>query len=187
MTADEFCRRMHNDIRTVFQGPEEIRRPEGVVDHHRNLVPMGDFGDCIHVSDIGIRVSQGFQEHGFGIGADRRFHFLQVMGVHECRLNAIVLQGVLQQVVASAVNGVLGHDVVPCVSQCKDGICDGCRLGCRGQAGHSAFQCGDPLLQDILGGIGQPSVDVAGICEPEPVRRMLRVVKHIGCGLVDGD
>ena len=108
------------------------------------------------------------------------------MGVDEGGGNAELGQGVLQQVVAAAVDGLLCHDVVTGLCQCFDGVGDGSSAGSGSQSSHAAFQSGNALLEHILGGVGQTAVDVAGVCQTEAVRSVLAVVEHIGSGLVNG-
>ena len=50
----------------------------------------------------------------------------------------------------------------------EDRVGDGGGAGGHGQGAHAAFQRGDALLQDVLGGVRQAAVDVAGIRQAEP-------------------
>ena len=95
-------------------------------------------------------------------------------------------QGVSQQVVAAAVDGLLCHDVVTGLCQRLDGVGDGGSAGSGGQSSHAALQSSDALLEHILRGIGQAAVDVARIGQTETVSGVLAVAEHIGSGLVDG-
>ena len=47
------------------------------------------------------------------------------------------------------------------------------------------LQGGDPLLQHVLGGVGQPPVDVSGIRQTKPGGGVGGIPKHIAGGLVD--
>ena len=85
-----------------------------------------------------------------------------------------------QQIVASAVDGLLGHDVSAVGCQRLHGIGD-CRCaGSHGQRSAASFQC-----SQLLGGIGQTPVNVAGVFQAETVRRVLTVVKYIGSSLIN--
>ena len=95
-------------------------------------------------------------------------------------------QGMLQQVVAAPVDGLLGHDVPAVLGQGLDGVCNGRRAGSQGQRRRAALQGRDPLLQHVLGGIGQAAIDIARIRQAEPGGRMGGIPEYIGCGLVDG-
>ena len=67
-----------------------------------------------------------------------------------------------------------------------NGIVDGSRAGGDGQRCDAALKGCNALLEDVLGGVGQTAVDVAGVLQAEAVRRVLGVVEDIGGSLVDG-
>ena len=71
--------------------------------------------------------------------------------------------------------------------QCLDGIGDGRSAGRNSQGCSSALKRGNSLLQHVLGGVGQTSVDIARIRQAEAVSGVFAVVEHIGCGLIDRD
>ena len=90
------------------------------------------------------------------------------MGVDEGGGGAVLGQGVGQQVIAAAVDGLLGHNVVARLSQGLNGVGDGGSAGGSRQSGYAALQSRDALFQHILGRVGQPSVDVAGVRQTKP-------------------
>ena len=108
------------------------------------------------------------------------------MGIDEGRLDAESGQGVLQQVGGAAVDGFLGDDVAAVLGQSLDGVVDGSCAGGHCQRGDTALERGNALLKDILGGVGQAAIDVAGILEAKTVCGVLGVMENIGSGLVDG-
>ena len=59
------------------------------------------------------------------------------------------------------------------------------RAGGDRESRASAFQGRDPLFEGFLGRIRQPPVDVPGIRQSEPVRRVPGIVEDVGCGLID--
>ena len=170
----------------MLDGADQVRGAEGVVDDQRQAVLVRDGGNGVDVGDIAVGVAQGLQIDSLGVGLDGILHLGQVMGVDEGGGNAELGQGVLQQVVAAAVDGLLCHDVVTGLCQCLNGVGDGSSAGSGSQSSHAAFQSGNALLEHILGGVGQTAVDVAGVCQPEAVRSVLAVAEHIGSGLVNG-
>ena len=107
------------------------------------------------------------------------------MSVHKGGGDAELGQGVLQQIVTTAVDGLLGYDVVAGLSQCLDGVGDGSCTGSSSQSSHAAFQSGNALLEHILGGVGQTAIDVAGVGQTKAVSGVLAVAEDIGSGLVD--
>ena len=90
-----------------------------------------------------------------------------------------------QQIVAAAVDGLLGYDVVSRLGQGLNGVGDGRSTRCQGQRRHAALQSCDALFQHVLGGVCEPTVDVAGIRQAEPGGGVGGVVEHVRSGLVD--
>ena len=91
----------------------------------------------------------------------------------------------LQEVVGAAVDGLGRHDVVPRAGDVEDRVSDGGGAGGHGQRAHAAFQRGDALLQDVLGGVGQAAVDVAGVRQAEARGGVRAVMEDIGGSLVN--
>ena len=92
-----------------------------------------------------------------------------------------------QQVEAAAVYGLLGYDVAAVSRQSLDRVGHCRRAGSQGQRRAATFQCRQPFFQHVLGGIGQASVNVAGVFQAETVRRVLTVMEYIGSSLVNGN
>ena len=76
--------------------------------------------------------------------------------------------------------------MVPGLCQSLDGVGDGSGTGSGRQSRHAALQGCDALLKNVLGGVGQAAIDVAGVCQAEAVSSMLAVAEDIGSGLVNG-
>ena len=186
VAADELGGGVDHDVCAVLDGADQIRSAEGVINDQRQAMLMGDGCDGVDVGDVAVGVAQGLQIDGLGVGLDGVLHLGQVVGVHEGGGDAELGQGVLQQVVAAAVDGLLGHDVVTGLCQSLDGVADGSSTGSGGQRSHAAFQRGDALLEDVLGGVGQAAIDVACVSQTEAVGGVLAVAEDVGRGLVDG-
>ena len=90
-----------------------------------------------------------------------------------------------QEVVGTAVNRALGHNVVTLAGESRDGVGKGCCARCNGEACDTAFESGDTLFKDILCGVGEAAVNVAGILQVETVGSMLCAMEHVRGGLVD--
>ena len=108
------------------------------------------------------------------------------MGIYEGGGDAILRQGVGKQIVAAAVNGLLGYNVVTLLCQRLNGVGNRCRAGGSRQGGDTALQRCNALFQHILRRIRQTTVDIAGICQSKPGSGMGGISKHIGSGLVNG-
>ena len=76
--------------------------------------------------------------------------------------------------------------MIPGLCQSLDGVGDGSGTGSGRQSRHAAFQGCDALFKNVLGGVGQAAIDVAGVCQAEAVSSMLAVAEDIGSGLVNG-
>ena len=185
VSADKFCSGMDHYICAVFDGTDQIRGAEGIVDDQGQAVLMGNFCNSIDIGNIAVGIAQGLQVNRPGVFLNGVFHFTQVMGIYKSRVDAESRQRVFQQIETAAVDGLLGHDMPAVSRQCLHSVGHRrCARG-KGQRCAASFQCSQPFFQHILGGIGQPSVNVAGIFQTEPVRCVLAVVEHIGSGLVN--
>ena len=185
VTAQKLGCRVDDDVRAVFDRPDQVRRSEGVVDHQRQSILMRDLRNGVDVGDIAVRIAQRLQENRSGVLLNGPLYFFQIMRVHKCGFDSVLRERVLQQIEGAAVDGLLGDDVAAVCRQRLDRIGDGCCAGCQRQTCAAPFQSRHSVFQHGLRGIGQPAVDVARVSQSEPVSRMLRVMEYIGGGRVD--
>ena len=171
----------------MLDGTDEVRGAEGVINDQRQAVLVGDGRDGVDVGDVTVGVAQSLEVDSLGVGLDRILDLFQVMCIHEGGGDAELGQGVLQQVVAAAIDGLLGHDVVAGLRQRLDGVGDGRRAGSGGQSSDAALERRDALLEHVLRGVGQTAIDVSGVGQTEAVSGVLAVAEDVGGGLVDGD
>ena len=176
---------MHHDVRPVLNGPDPVRGAEGVVDHQGQAVAVGDLRRRVDIRNIAVGVPQGLQIDGPGVLPDGSLQLRKVMGIHKGGLHPVLGQGMAQQVEAAAVDGLLGHDMAAVCRQGLNRIGNGRGAGGYRQGGAAALQGRHPLLQHLLGGVGQPAVDIARVRQAEAVRRVLTVAENIGSGLVN--
>ena len=185
VAADELGGRVDHDVRAVLERPHQIGGGEGVVHHQRDAGPVGDLGHGLDVHQVGIGIAQGLHEDGLGVGLDRG---LQRGGLWlgEGGGDAVgQRQGVGQQVVGAAVDGLGRHDVLPRPGQRLEGIADGRRARRHRQRRRAVLQRRDARLEHAVGGVGQASVDVARVPQTEAVRGVLGVVEYEGGRGVD--
>ena len=178
---------MDHHVGPVFDGPDEVGGAEGVVHHQGDAVAVGDGGNGVQIREVAVGVAQSLQVDRLGVGADGPLHLRQVVGVHKGGGDPEGGQGVGQQVIGAAVDGLLGHDVVPRLGQGLDGIGDGGGAGGHRQGGASPLQGGHPPLQHLLGGVGEAAVDVARLLQGKAGGGVGGVRKDVGGGLIDGD
>ena len=112
---------MHHDIGAVLERTDEIRRAERVVHHHGQPMGMGKRGDGIDVGDIRVGVAKGLEIDERSLRTDRRLDLGQIVDIHERGLDPKIGEGVGQQVVCAAVDGLLGNHVSPGASKRLDG------------------------------------------------------------------
>ena len=186
MSANELRCGMHHDVRAMLDGSEQIRSSEGIVNYQGKTVLVSDLSDRIHVWNITVGVAKGLQVNGSGVLLNCSLYFSQIMCIHKGGRNSVLGKGVGQQVEASTVDGLLRYHVTTVCCQCLDRVSDGCRAGSKCQGCAAALQCGDPLLKDVLCGVGQSAVDITCIRKTETVCSVLAVMEYIGSGLVNG-
>ena len=186
VATQEFSGGVHHDVHAVLDGTDQVRCTEGIIYNERKSVPVRDLRDGIQIRDIAVGISQCLQIDRSGIILNGIFQLLQIMGIHEGRSDPILRECVAQQIEASAINGLLGHDVSSVGGQRFYRVGNGCRTGCQCQSGGAALQGSHSFFQHILCGVGQPSVDISGIGKTEPVRRVPAVMEYIRGGLVNG-
>ena len=109
------------------------------------------------------------------------------MDVHEIGGNAEAGQGVGEQVVAAAVDGLLGDKVAAVLTQRFQHVGNGRRAGGQRQRRHAAFQSSHPFFQHVLGGVGETAVNVAGVRQPEAGGGVGTVMEHVRGGGVNGN
>ena len=147
---------------------------------------MGYLGTCIDVGDVAVGIAQGLDVDELRVLLHGRPDGIDVVDVDECRRDSVIREGVGKEVVRSAVDRVLRHDMVALSCQSLDRVCDRGGSGGECKRSASALEGCDPLLKHILGRVPQPSVDVAACLEREPVGRIGGIREDIGSGLVDG-
>ena len=176
---------MDYNVRAMLNGANQIGCAERVVDNQRQTVGMSDLGNGADVGNITVGVAQGLQIDGLGIGPDCVSDSVQIVGIHESGRYTELRQGVGQQIVAAAIDGLLRYDVFPCLGQGLDGVGDRRRAGSQRQNCHTALQGRETLFQHILGRVGQTSVDIPSIRQSEAGSGMSGVPEHIGSSLVN--
>ena len=139
VATDELGGGVDDDVCAVLQGPDQVGGAEGVVDDQGQAVLVGDGGDGVNVGDVAVGVAQGLQVDGLGVVLDGVLHLGQVVGVHEGRGDAVLGQGVGQQVIGAAVDRLLGNNMLAGASQGLNGVGDGGGSGSGRQRSHAAL------------------------------------------------
>ena len=184
--ADEFRRGVHDDVRAVLDGAQEVRRREGVVDDDGDALCVCRLGDGLDVHEVGVRVADGLDEDAFRVRTDGVGEALCArLRRDEGHVDAPVLRRVCEEVVGATIDGLLRDDVVARMGECLDRRRDRrCARG-KGECRRAALECRDALFKDVLRRIHQASVDVARILESKAVGSVLRIVEDVRGRLID--
>ena len=185
MAADKLGRRVNDDVGAVLQRTEQIRGAEGVIDDDRKAMLLGDLGDGVDVGDIGVGVAERLEVDNRGVVLNGTLDLVQVVGVDKGGLDTKLGERVLQQVIGTAVDGLLGDHVVTGLGEGLQGIGDGGSTRSDSETSHATLKRGDAILKDALSGVGQTAVDVTGVGKTKAVSGVLGVTEHIARGLVD--
>lgn len=177
---------MDDDVGAVLERAQLIRRRKRAVDDERDLVLVRDIGDSLDVDEVGVRVADRLDVDCTRILLDGLLEDLDALRrIDERRLDAVVRERVLKEVVGAAVDRRSCDDVLAVMDECLERVRDSSCTRCDSNGSDAAFECGDTLGEDILRRVRQAAVDVAGILQCEAVSSVLRVVEHEGRRLVD--
>ena len=147
---------------------------------------MSHLGNTCNVQNVDLRVCDCFAEERFRVGAHGSLPGCEVvLVVDESDLNAEFGQGVLEEVVGSAIDRRGANNVVAGVRNVQNGV-GGCRLaGAQQQSSCSALERCDALLCDILRRVHDAGVNVSKLREREQVCCVLSAIEHIRRRAID--
>ena len=185
VTADELRCRVDHDVCAVRNGSDEIRGAEGIVDHDGKIVLVGNCGNRVDVGNVAVGISERFKVNCLRVRLDCRFDLGKVVRVDERCGHAECLERMGKQVVCAAVDGLLADDVIALLREGFDRIGDCRRTGGNRQTRDAAFKRGNALFKDVLRGVGESAIDVAGVAQRETVCRVLGIVEDVRSGGVN--
>ena len=177
--------RVDDHGRPVLDGPAQVRRGHGVVDHQGHAGGRAGLGQGGQVGHGHGRVGDRLGVDGPGGRAQGGPDGGRVAGVDEADLDAEAGGGVGQQRVGPAVQVALGDHVVAGPGQRQQHGGDGAHARGGGQALGRALQVGDGRLQGGGGRVLVAGVDVALPRLAQGVGVVLGVVEDEGRGLPD--
>ncbi|EPY20247.1 hypothetical protein AGDE_14776 [Angomonas deanei] len=188
MTPNVLGGGVHNHVDAVVLELDEVGGTEGVVDHYRDTVLVGDGGDALNVRDVDTGVTDGLEEDGLGLVVDGLLEGIEVLRVDEVRLDGkLALQTVVEEGVRTTVQRGERDDLIPRAGKVLDGVENRRHAGRGGEGANPTLQSGHALLKSVSGRVRDAGVDVAGDSEVEHVGAIGGVVKDVAGGLVDGD
>ena len=187
MAADELGGRVHDDVGAVAEGLGQIGRGHRVVDHQGDAGARGRRPTRPRSRGRrpwGCRWSRRRRPWCWAGRRPARRRGRRV--VDEADLDPELGQGVVEQVVGAPVERGRRDDVAAVLGQVQQGDGLGRLAAGHGQRGHPAFEGGHPLLEDRLGGVHDPGVDVAQLLQAEEGGGVGGVPEGVAGGLVDG-
>ncbi|CCY18835.1 putative uncharacterized protein [Eubacterium sp. CAG:786] len=180
MTTDELGRGMYHDISAVLDRTEQVRSCEGAVHYQRNVALVSDLRELFDVGNVGVRVAQGLNIQRLCVLVYGCFKGAFNVGVNELCSNSVQREGVRQQVVGSAVDGVGSHDILTLLCERLNGVGDRCGAGSSREGCNAALKRGNSLFENVLGGVRQSAVDVACVRKTEACGGVSGVLEYIG-------
>jgi len=105
MAADEFRRRMGDDVSAPLKRAAQVRGGKRVVNHQRNVKFTGDGGYRLKRKNVDEGVAQGLAVKDFGVGFDGPAEIFRVAGVNKGGFDAQAGESVLELVKSAAVQG----------------------------------------------------------------------------------
>ena len=183
--AQKLGRAVGDNMRAPFKRPTQIRRGKRVVDHHRDMMRLGNGRHFLKGENRNIRVAQGLAIDNFGIGLDGLFKFFRLGRVYKGRANAHAREGMRELIKRAAIQPAAGHNMVTLATQRHDGHHLRGVAAAGRQPPHPALKGGDPLLQHIIGRVHDARVDIAGFAQREQIGRVLGILKLITRSVVN--
>ena len=117
VAAQELGGGVNDDVRAVLDGADQVGGAEGVVHHQGDAVLVCQLSQGVDVGNVAVGVAQGLDINGAGLGTDGALHFGKIVDVHEIGGDAEAGKGVGEQVIAAAVDGLLGDKVAAVLTQ----------------------------------------------------------------------
>ena len=186
VSAEELRRRVHNDVRAVLDGAQEVGRGKGVVDDDGYALRVRCLCDRLDVDEVGVRVADGLEKDALRIRANRICKALcPRLRIDEGHVDAPLLHRVSEQVVRAAVDGLLRDDVIARMSEPLERRRDRRRPRGERECRRAALKCCDALFKHILRRVHEPPVDIARIFECKAVGGVLCIVEHVRGRLID--
>jgi len=128
---------------------------------------MRDGGNAVEIGHIQFGIADGFRVDGFGLRCDGRLQRLQIIGLHKIHLYSQTGEGVMKQIVRSAIEIIRRDNFITGLGDIQKRQRDG-RLAARDrQRADTAVEQREPFLQHIGGGIHEPRVNIAELLESE--------------------
>ena len=187
MASDELGRRVHHDVRSPIERPAEVRSGEGVVDHERRAVIVGDFRHRLDVEDVPSGISDGLGVEELGVLLEGALPGGEVVGVDEGELDRELPEVVLELVHRAAVEGARGDDVIAGLEESEESSRLRGDTAREGDSSDAAFEIRHSLFERRHRRVHDAGVGVPVLFEIEVGRGRFRVLEDVARRLEDGN
>jgi hypothetical protein len=160
VAGQELGRRVEDEVGAMVERLHQPRRREGRIDQQRQAVVVGQRRDGRDVEHVEAGIAERLAEQQPRLRPDRGAPAVDVAGLHEGRRDAEARQRVVQQVVRAAVQRARADDVRAGAGQRADREVQRGLAARRRDRADAAFERRDALLEDRVGRVRDPAVDV---------------------------
>ena len=185
MPAEEFGRRVVDQIGAVLQRLEKPRRRQRRVDQQRNTGRVRDAGHCLNVEHVEPRIADRLAEKKPGVGARGGAPAVDVARPYKAGLDAEAPQGVVQQVVRATVQRARGDDVATGARQRGNRQVQRSLPAGGADGADAALERRDALLEHRVGRVADARVDMACPLQVEQSGRLVAGFEYEGGAEVD--
>ncbi|MGY4417285.1 hypothetical protein ACVWW4_009021 [Bradyrhizobium sp. LB7.1] len=185
VAAQKLRQRVHDDVGTVIDRPDQIGRGQRVVDDQRYARLARHRRDRLDVGDAAGGIGDGLDEDRFRARRDRALEARDVVGISPHHVPAKALERMRELVDRAAIELSRGDELVAGLEQLLQhhdlrGMARG-----HGKRGRAAFERRDAFFQHRIGGIADTGIDVAERLQAEQRGGVVGVVEDKGCGLIN--
>ena len=174
MAVEVLGRRVYNNVRTELQGVLQSGGGKGVVadDEYFGVVFVCGLGKKLNVGDLEVGVCGGLEINGDGVLTKVCREIFKLAEVRERDLDAVLRHAVAEQGEGTAVESLVGDDVLSCARNAPQAGGDGAHAGGGCCARLTAFKSCDLVFQNGGGGVAETGVDVTAFLARKTHRRV---------------
>ena len=173
VAAQELGCRMYNDVCTMLQRTDEIRRTKGIIDNKWNAVLVGYCCHTFQVEHVAVGVAEGLGIYYFCVGFDSCFQGVEVVHINNRVGDALSSQRMRNQVVGTAIEVISSNDMITGLHNVLQGVGDGSSTRGHSQTSHTALEGSHTVFEHTLGRVGQAAIDITCIAQTKTVGSVL--------------
>ena len=153
---------MYHHVSTVLDRADKDRS-ESVVNDKERIVAMCYLCKGVEIADVSVRIAECLAIDHFGVRTDSSLYCSEIAEIHYGVFHALGGEGVGDEVVTATVEIVGSYDVVTVLQHILQGVSHCGSTGSHCKTSYTAFQSGNSVFENALGGIGQTTVYIACI------------------------